>query len=450
MFLAIILTILIGYSLFIGVAHADGGFANVGVAQVDITPDYPIRLSGYGGRRTESEGVTQRIWAKALAIDDAVLVTVENCGLPDELTEEVATRLKKKSGIPREQFVIGFSHTHSAPCLTNAAPLIFSTDIPAEHQATIDRYTRQLADWLEEVALAALADRRLGELAWTEGEVHFAKNRRTEGGPVDRALPLLRVTDADGKLRAVWTSYACHCTTLGGNFNHICGDWAGYAQEAIQQDHPDVIALVTIGCGADANPYPRSEIEQAQQHGAEIAAEVNRLLEGEFTPISGGVTGRFERIALPFDTLPTLDEWKAKAEQGGPIGYHAQKQLERISRGETLRTTLSYPIQVWTFGNDLAVIFLTGEVVVDYSLRLKREFDRKRIWVDGYSNAFPCYIPSKRILQEGGYEGGGAMVYFDQPTRFAPGVEELIISAVHRLVPMDFIQGNDANELASL
>lgn len=434
----IILTILIGYSLSIGVAHGDGGFVDIGVAQVDITPDYPIRLSGYGGRRTESEGVTQRIWAKALAIDDAVLVTVENCGLPDELTEEIAMRLKQKSGIPRERFVIGFSHTHSAPCLTNAAPLIFSTDIPPEHQETIDRYTRQLADWLEGVALAALADRQPGELAFTQGEIHFAKNRRTEGGPVDRALPLLRATDVDGKLRAVWTSYACHCTTLGGDFNHICGDWAGYAQEAIQQNHPDVIALVTIGCGADANPSPRSKIEQAQRHGAAIAAEVNRLLEGNFTPISNRITGQFERIALPFDTLPTLDEWKAKAEEGGPIGYHAQKQLERISRGEPLRTTLSYPIQVWTFGDDLAVIFLTGEVVVDYSLRLKREFDRKRIWVDGYSNAFPCYIPSKRILHEGGYEGGGAMVYFDQPTRFAPEVEELIISTVHRLVPKAF------------
>ena len=417
---------------------ADDNLAAIGSAQVDITPDYPIRLNGYGSRRTESEGVIQRLWAKALAINDAVLVTVDNCGLPDELTEAVAARLKDKAGIAREQFVVGFSHTHSAPCLTNAAATLFSTDIPPAHQATIDRYTDQLADWLEEVGMAALADRQPGRLEWTEGTVRFAKNRRTEGGPVDHSLPLLKATDVDGKLRALWTSYACHCTTLGGDFNHICGDWAGYTQTAIQRNHPGTIALVTIGCGADANPFPRTGLEYAEQHGEEIACEVQRLLKDDLKPISSQLVGRFERIQLPFDTLPTLDEWKAKAEQGGGVGYHAQKQLARLARGEALRTELSYPVQVWTFGDDLAVVFLAGEVVVDYALRLKRELDRNRLWVDGYANAFPGYIPSKRVLEEGGYEGGGAMVYFDQPTRFAPQVEELVISAVHRLVPQVF------------
>ena len=76
----------------------------VGVAQVDITPDYPIRLSGYGSRRTESEGIIQRLWAKALAIgsdteEPVIVVTVENCGLPDELTEAVAHRVKQKTGL---------------------------------------------------------------------------------------------------------------------------------------------------------------------------------------------------------------------------------------------------------------------------------------------------------------------------------------------------------------
>jgi hypothetical protein len=208
---------------------------------------------------------------------------------------------------------------------------------------------------------------------------------------------------------------------------------------AIQRNHPGAVALMSVGCGADANPYPRVTLEDAQLHGEEIAEEVKRLInDGNFAPLSGELVGGFERISLPFDTLPTLDEWREKAAQGGAIGYHAEKNLERLARGETLPKTLSYPIQVWTFGDDLAVIFLTGEVVVDYAIRLKREFDRERLWVDGYSNAFPCYIPSVRILQEGGYEGGGAMIYFDQPTRFAPAVEELIIEAVRRLVPRGF------------
>src|SRR6266849_7878734 len=82
---------------------------SAGVAKIDITPTYPVRLSGFGFRRTESEGVTQRIWAKALAIDDgepAVLLTVDNLGLPAYLVEEVASRLARKMGVRRERVAV--------------------------------------------------------------------------------------------------------------------------------------------------------------------------------------------------------------------------------------------------------------------------------------------------------------------------------------------------------
>ena len=92
----------------------------------------------------------------------------------------------------------------------------------------------------------------------------------------------------------------------------------------------------------------------------------------------------------------------------------------------------------WRFGEELAIVFLASEVVVDYSLRLKSELDADRLWVGAYSNAFPCYIPSERVLAEGGYEGGSAMLYFGPPTRFAPGVEQLVVDTVHRLLPDGF------------
>jgi len=420
--------------------QADGNLFDVGVAQIDITPEYPIRLSGYGGRREESEGVAQRIWAKALAIGSdedgaAVIVTVENCGIPDYLTEQIATRLKNKCGIPREKFALCSTHTHSAPFIKDAIPFLFSTDIPPEHQEKINRYTKELAGLLEKVALDALADRKPAYLSWTEGRANFALNRRNPEGPVDHAMPILQIKDAQGKLRAVWVNYACHCTTLGGDFNQICGDWAGYAQEYIQNQHPGVIALVSIGCGADANPSPRTGLNYAQQHGREIANEVERLLRQEMTPISDKIVAQFKRINLPYDKLPTLEEWKGKAKQGGPVGYHAQKQVERISQGKQIPTKLSYPVQTWVFGDDLAILFLAGEVVVDFSIRLKREFTEMPLWINAYSNDVPCYIPSKRILQEGGYEAGDAMAYFGRPTRFAPEVEDLIVSAVKKLLP---------------
>ena len=427
----------------------------VGVARTDITPDGPVRLAGYGSRRSESEGVEQRLWAKALAVQagatgPAVLICVENCVVPNSITEDIARRLQRKARISRERVVVCSTHTHTAPCLKGALPTMFGMPIPEAHQARIDRYTAQLTERIEKVALAALADRRPARLAWAQGKATFATNRRENkssgqvelgvcpAGPVDHALPVIRVTDAAGKLLAIVLNYACHCTTLDGEFNRICGDWAGYAQEYIERDHPGAVCLVTIGCGADADPQPRTGLDFAQRNGRAIATEVDRLLRGDFKPLRGELACRFERIQLPFDTLPTRQEWQDRVKDKGAVGYHAQIQLERLDRGESLQTALDYPVQTWALGDGLAMVFLAGEVVVDYALRLKKEYDADRLWVTAYANDVPCYIPSRRILREGGYEAERAMVYFDRPTRLDPKVEDLIVAAVGRLMPRGF------------
>src|SRR6185437_8144108 len=127
--------------------------------------------------------------------------------------------------------------------LSGALPNMFGKPIPAEQRATIDHYTHQLLDDLEKVCLAALADRKPSRLAWGRGEVGFAANRRTRGGPVEHVMPMLAAWGEDGALRAVVVDYACHGTTLGPDFNKVCGDWIGYAQEYIEQNHPGAIAM---------------------------------------------------------------------------------------------------------------------------------------------------------------------------------------------------------------
>jgi putative membrane-bound dehydrogenase-like protein len=420
-------------------AQTRPGVYDVGVAKIDITPTHPIRLSGFGFRRTESEGVTQRIWAKALAIDDgkpAVLITVDNLGIPAAMTETVAARLEKKGKLHRDRFAITASHTHTAPMLRGVAPTLYGMPIPKDHQEHIDRYTTELTDKLEKVALAALADRKPAHLSWGIGRASFAVNRRTKGGPVDHDLPVMVVRDLKGKVRAIYVSYACHCVTLSNN--KISGDWAGFAQEQIQDDFPGAIALVSVGCGADSNPssgVTGDKVEIASRQGAEIAREVKRLADGVLTPIQGPIAASVRRFELPLADLPTREQWEAKAKRTDAIGYHARVNLARLDRKEPLRTKIDYSVQTWAFGDALAMVFLPGEVVVDYSLRLKRELDGLRLWINAYANDAPCYIPSERVLKEGGYEGGGAMVYYDLPVPLRPGLEKKIIDAVH--APLD-------------
>jgi putative membrane-bound dehydrogenase-like protein len=434
----------------------------VGVAKVDITPSEPILLSGYQSRGTNpSKGTAQALKAVALAIGSdeqgaSLVVTVDNLGIPDAMTGQLAARLKSRAGITRERLAVGASHTHSAPCLPGVAPNIFAKPIPPDQQAVIDRYGVALLDKLEQACLDALKDRSPAHLAWGQGSVDFAMNRRTRGGPVDHALPILRAVGLDGKLRAVLVNYACHCTTLDPKDHLISGDWAADARETIEADHPGSTALVLIGCGADANPKDRTGREIALRHGRAIGVEVSRLLKGPLTPLNTPPVGRITRLKIPFDTLPTIDELKALVVKGGAPGYNASTQLARIDRGEPLQSELDYVVQAWHFGDDLAIVFLAGEVVVDYVLRLKSELDAKRLWVVAYANDDPCYIPSERILREGGYEGGGAMVYYGWPTRLKPGVEDKIITAVRDLVPPAFDapkvadQSSPAEGLASI
>ena len=439
-------SILVGLILFTPpVALAEGGQPiPVGVARVDITPDGPVLLSGFQARGlVESKGTAQPIRAEALAIGSdeqgaSLLVTVDNLGIPDAMTGELADRLKRRAGIARERLALGSSHTHCAPCLPGVAPNIFGKAIPTDQQGRIDRYASTLLDKLEQVCLDALKDRRPGLLAWGQGSVAFAMNRRTPGGPVDHSLPMLRAVDLDGKLRAVVVNYACHCTTLDPKDYLVSGDWAADAREAIEGDNPGATALVLIGCGADSNPKDRPGRAVARRHGRAIGDEVARLLKGPLAPINAPPVGRITRVKVPFDTLPTREELQALVAKGGAPGYNASTQLARLDRGEPLQGELDYVVQGWNFGDDLAMVFLAGEVVVDYVLRLKVELDPGRLWVVGYANDVPCYIPSERILREGGYEGGGAMVYYGRPTRLKPGVEDRIITSVRALVPPSF------------
>ena len=427
----------------------------VGVAKVDITPEYPIRLNGFGGRRAESEGITQPIWAKALAINaneqqPIVIIAIDSLGIRESMVDEVARRLKDKVGLPRDRLVVTFSHSHTTPKVAGACDTIFSSPIPPEHQAHIDRYTKELTDALEQVALAALKNRESSLLSWGVGTVKFAINRRTPGGPVDHDLPVLVVKSADnGKLRAIYTSYACHCVTLSNN--KISGDWSGFAQVAIERTHPGVIGLVSVGCGSDSNPssgVTGDNTAVAADQGSQILQEIDRLLQSDLKPIAGPISATLAHIELPLNPPPTRAALEQLTAADNPAGYNAKFQLSKLDRGESLLTSLDYPIQTFSFGDSLSMVFLGGEICVDYSLRLKEELDAKRIWLNGYSNDFCAYIPSERLLKEGGYGGGAETVYFALPNTLAQGLEEKIIAEVHKQSPPQF-QGKGPRRQAS-
>lgn len=403
-------------------AAETGPAIRAGVASMDITPEMPIRLSGYAARQEEAHEVKQPLHAKALALEaeDAplsILITADLIAVPAWITGEVARRLADEIGLERSQLAICATHTHAGPVVRRTIPDLFGSKLPEDEQGRIDRYAETLVDKLEEVALAAAGDLREAGLSWGQGSVDFAMNRRViEDGqwtgfgavsesPVDHDVPVLAVRGPDGALRAVFVNYACHCTTLTGQFNVVHGDWAGEAAARLEETHENATALIAIGCGGDANPHPRAELDYAGQHGQTLADEVNEVLSGKLTPLNHAPRGEIRTVSLPF----------------------AEEDAE-----------LEYPIQAWAFGDALAMLFLPGEVTVDYALRLKDELDRQRLWINAYANDVPSYIASSRVIEEGGYEADDSMEFYGQPGPFSPAIEDIIVGAVHDLLTPAF------------
>ena len=372
-----------------------------GVASTVITPQSPLRMSGYAARKEPAEGTEQELFAKALVLEDRqgrrlLMLTMDLIGVSERLRDSVAAQVEARYGLPPEAVMMNASHTHCGPD--------YNRDDAKD-------YFDGLVNSLVELTGQAIDRLEPASLAYNFARCGFAMNRRTPtdsgyenhpnpDGLVDHTVPVLRVDNADGELRAVVFGYACHNTTMG--FRKWLGDYAGYAQEYFQQDHPGVTAMFLMGCGADQNPYPRSELEYAKRHGRSLATAVEAALEsGQSTlrhqqPLHGPLRTVLETVDLAFD--------------------------------QEDRPDFAYPVQVVCFGSELCIIALGNEVVVDYSLRLKRELseaDGLRIWVAGYSNAYSGYIPSRRVLLEGGYEA--------ESRPWKPELEERIVGKVHEL-----------------
>ncbi len=247
-------------------------------------------------------------------------------------------------------------------------------------------------------------------------------------------MPVLRVTDDDGKLKAVLFGYACHATVLDGY--DWSSDYPGFAQSEIEAEHPGCTALFFAGCGADQNPLPRRKVELAEDYGRQLADAVDAVLAEKLKPIAPKLSVGWAEIPLELAHVPTQEEMEADAKsQDRYVSARAKLYLDRVAAGKEISSTYDYPIQVWRLGDELALITLGGEVVVDYALRLKDEYGGAKTWVAGYTNDVMAYIPSRRVLQEGGYEGGGAMVYYSLPSPWAPTVEEAIVRAVREAMP---------------
>lgn len=409
-----------------------------GFGKVVITPDEPTPLSGYAGRTAPAKGKIHDLYARAAALRDPagktiVMVSTDLIGVPATMAHIVCTEVEKRHGLKRGDVMLTCSHTHCGPALDDE--LSFMLFLPDEEMAKVKRYQPILNAKLIDVIGQAIADLKPAQLATGIGKAEFASHRRPPigVGPIDHEVPVLRVLDAEGKtLRGVLFGYACHNTTM--SFEMYCGDYAGFAQLYLEDHHPGAVALFHLGCGGDQNPLPRRKIELCEKYGRMLGVAVEKVMSQAMPPVTGALKADLQLLDLPFAYVPTVENLEAKKAKGNKHEQAlADKLLKRLAAGEKLPATYPYPVQVWQIGNGMTWVALGGEITVEYSLRVKERLGQGRTWVTGYANDVMCYIPSEKILAEGGYEGDSSQIYYQKPTKWAPGIEKAIVDKVVEL-----------------
>jgi hypothetical protein len=373
------------------------------------------------------------------------MVTCDIIALRRAISERVAKRVKDKHGLAREDLVFFASHTH-------AGPTPVDSDEPVrEGMEANAAYTRDLEDKLVEVVGSALASMSPASLSYGVGRAHFALNRREPtpkgiklgkypAGPTDESVPILRVRNAEGKPMAVVFGYACHNTTLRPDMMQIDPDFAGYAADRIEADNPGALALFVTGCAGDADPHPFGTLDMAKAHGEELGSAVKFVLDHDnwFVPVTGPLQSAYVETTVHFSGPTDRASYEAlKNDPNTGRQRHAKKMLETFDKGQPIRAAYPhYAVQAFALGDGLTLVALSGEVVVDYSIRLQQELGGpgRTLWVAAYANDVIGYIPSVRVLKEGGYEGLESFYGSGWPAPFADDIESIVVKAAHEAV----------------
>ncbi len=442
-----LITLLFIYGIFGNNFYVSGATIRVGIAKTTITPDAPIYLTGYAGREKPATGVLHELWAKALVIEESeknkvFIVTTDLLGLSHEVSEAITNSVVEKYHINRSQLLLNSSHTHSGPMVWPSLSVI--GEYTAAEQQVVSGYSLELIKRIEAVIDAAYANRLSMNMFCSKDTTNFAKNRRlpTEkgiinavnlNGPVDHDVPVIKFSSPDGVLKAVLFGYACHNTTMVGDNYLVNGDYAGFAQLEIEKQFPNCTAMFVMGCAGDQNPVPRGNVTLAIQHGKSLANAVFRALDKKMTAIDPTIICAREETLLPFKPVNIKSFEKDLIGSNKFLQRRAKLIVEAYNKGWRF-DQYPYAVQGVKLGNQLTILALYGEVVVDYALRAKKEYPKQNLMMAAYSNEVMCYIPSKRVLKEGGYEAVDNMIYYGMPGPFDDSIEERIFKSIHGVI----------------
>ena len=412
----------------------------IGIASIDITPQHPVWLTGYGNRDHRSEGVYQSLTAGAISIvgntDEVLILTADLIGYDLAYSAAAKSRIAESTGLLPRQVVLTATHTH-------CAPFFYPMAMPGEPEKA---YAEFLLNQLVQVAVSAKNQQVEGMVGFSRGHSEFGVSRRLpdgEGGvlfapnpdgPMDRDLDTLWFSNTSEELIGSLTIFGCHPTSRGGYM--LGGDYPGFLCRALSEQ-TQAPSFFATGCAGNIRPWFKGEnngfntpsLEELEVASRRIADEVMQSRQ-DATPVSTEglcVTSDFHH--LPYAELPDGATLRDRVENhANPFIKHWASEMLKLSEAGGLPNSCPQEIQVVQFNEGMQAIFLGGEVLTEIGLHIKSALQPATTITVAYSNGLIAYVPSRETYDLGGYEVDGSHFYFLRPAPFAKEIEDLIVA----------------------
>ena len=408
----------------------------LGTATADITPTWPLTLAGFAARTEPAQGVSRPLQVHVSVLETshdgspprrAVVVVADLLWWAAEDVDSLRQAIATESGTTPDMVLLSATHTHSGPQTSHRAS--------REIGAADPRFTTLLREQVLTAATAAVAKLEPVTIERFVGSCDLGFNRRAERnhpGPVDATLTVIRFERANGSPATLWVHFTCHPVITQEPL--ISSEFCGVAMTQVT-DRVGAPAIYLQGCCGDINPVVPGEARswrgtdrEVVQAGTMLAEAVTGLLAtGTPEPIAPiPLAAHALAVDLPFDSVPSVELLRERTSHCGLDGEVAQALL---AHPEWCNSTIPLMLQRLDIAAGCSLLAINGEVVVEYGLRI-REWSGGSVLPLGYANGMTGYIPTARIIAEGGYEAGDAAPYFFLPGPFSPHVESLLDDAI--------------------
>ncbi|MDO5605372.1 MAG: hypothetical protein Q4G25_09465 [Paracoccus sp. (in: a-proteobacteria)] len=407
---------------------------SAGVSVVDITPPAGLAMSGFAARVPPASGTHDPLCVRALVIGDTAIAVADVIGIDAGLSH----RVRMACGLPPDKVTLAATHTHGGP--VSMAGRLAGTADPG------------FLDRLETGLITAL--RRAREVmepvvlfGGTGAEPGIARNRRHPGGPVDSGVPVLRLDRKDGSVMAVLVSYACHPVVLSSDNLLWTSDYPHYVRRTLQEALPGAVAIFATGCAGDVNTghsaaasldpasNPLRSYHEAGRIGRAVAAAA---LAAPLSPLGSAVSASDSFAELEFspnDDLPAqCAAWRAERASAPPLRARILDIWMDWARrlAEENPAPLSQRVSAANWGG-ARMLAMPGEIFARTAQDLRQAMGAARtgpLFILGYADDNPGYIPPEGEFACGGYEVTEAHRFYGLPAGLAPRSAERLATAV--------------------